>query len=165
HGRAIWRCFAPMTTAESETPMMHVALLRGINVGGARKVAMADLRAATEAAGFSKVQTLVASGNLVLESPKLTGAALEAKLEDEAKARLGLDTCFLVRSGRGWDALIAAIPVRAGAAAAPSRFAVVVLRDDATPAALQGLEKLAAAGERIFAGRRCLYIAFPDGMG
>lgn len=44
---------------------LQVALLRGVNLGG-RKVVMAELRAACEAAGFTDVRTLVASGNIVL---------------------------------------------------------------------------------------------------
>jgi uncharacterized protein (DUF1697 family) len=154
-----------MTTAESEPPMMHVALLRGINVGGGRKVAMADLRATVEAAGFGKVQTLIASGNLVLESPELTGSALEAKLESEAKARLGLDTPFLVRSATEWDGLIAGNPLRGRADAEPSRFAVLVTRNDPSAGAVDALRQVAAEGEEIRAGARCLYIAFPNGMG
>jgi uncharacterized protein (DUF1697 family) len=44
---------------------MHVALLRGINVGGGRKVPMAELRSVAEGLGLKRVRTLIASGNLV----------------------------------------------------------------------------------------------------
>ncbi|MGH7659270.1 MAG: DUF1697 domain-containing protein, partial [Gemmatimonadales bacterium] len=43
----------------------HVALLRGINVGTARRVAMADLRALMESLGYTGVRTLLNSGNVV----------------------------------------------------------------------------------------------------
>lgn len=145
--------------------MMHVALLRGINVGGNRKVAMADLRAMAADLGFERALTLVVSGNLVLDSPKLTGDALEALLEREAKARLGLATHFLVRSAAEWDAVITGNPLREQAEAAPSRFAVVVMKTGAKPEALKILEGVAADGELIRAGDRALYVAFPNGMG
>ena len=45
-----------------------VALLRGVNVGGANKVAMADLRGLAEGLGWTNVQTYIASGNLVFET-------------------------------------------------------------------------------------------------
>lgn len=145
--------------------MMHVALLRGINVGGNRKVAMADLRAMASDLGFARAQTLVASGNLVFDSPKLTGEALETLLEREAEARLGLDTHFLARSAAEWDAVIAGNPMTDVAQTAPSRFAVVMLKEAPEPDALKALEAVAADGEVIRAGERALYIAFPSGMG
>ena len=53
--------------------MTHVALIRGINVGSSRRVKMADLRAALEAAGYEDVQTYVQSGNVVLRSENAAG--------------------------------------------------------------------------------------------
>ena len=50
--------------------MKYVALLRGINVGGKNKVAMAALRECLEELGFSNVSTYIASGNVLLESDK-----------------------------------------------------------------------------------------------
>jgi uncharacterized protein (DUF1697 family) len=144
--------------------MMHVALLRGINVGSARKVAMADLRVMAEDAGFAEVRTLLASGNLVLESGALTGAALEAALEREAKARLGLETHVIVRSAREWEALIAGNPLLEPAETAPSRFMVLVMRDPVSTATVQALEQLAVNGEQVRVGERCLYAAFPSGV-
>ena len=45
----------------------YVALLRGINVGGNKRIAMADLRALCEGLGFEHVRTLLQSGNVVLD--------------------------------------------------------------------------------------------------
>ena len=47
----------------------HVALLRGINVGTAKRVAMADLRALVEGLGYGDVSTLLNSGNVVFTVP------------------------------------------------------------------------------------------------
>ena len=60
--------------------MRHVALLRGINVGGNRKLPMAELRALAEALELENPRTYVASGNLVFGS-SLKREALETKLE------------------------------------------------------------------------------------
>jgi uncharacterized protein (DUF1697 family) len=64
-----------------------VALLRGINVGGHRKVPMARLREVLEAAGFADVRTYVQSGNVVLSAPPRRSAAkvgrdIEAAIEE-----------------------------------------------------------------------------------
>jgi uncharacterized protein (DUF1697 family) len=53
-----------------------VALLRGINVGKAKPVAMSDLRSAAESAGFESVRTLLRSGNAVLVGPPLDDATV-----------------------------------------------------------------------------------------
>ena len=48
---------------------MHVALLRGINVGKAKRVPMADLRTLCEELGYGDVSTLLNSGNLIFSAP------------------------------------------------------------------------------------------------
>ncbi|MEC9367487.1 MAG: DUF1697 domain-containing protein, partial [Pseudomonadota bacterium] len=82
----------------------HVALLRAVNVAGTGKIAMADLRAFMEGLGFGNVRTLIQSGNLVFETPGEGGVKLEAILEAEAAARLGLATSFILRTPREWKA-------------------------------------------------------------
>ena len=72
----------------------HVALIRGINVGSARRVKMADLRAALEDAGYDDVRTYLQSGNVVLRS----GRAAATVAADVAKAT-GLDVDVMVRTG------------------------------------------------------------------
>jgi len=54
----------------------YVAFLRGINVGGHRRIKMAELRQAFESSGFQKVKTLLATGNVVFESPKTDAQSL-----------------------------------------------------------------------------------------
>ncbi len=51
-------------------PIVHVALIRGINVGHAKRVAMADLRALVEALGYGEARTLLNSGNVVFSAPR-----------------------------------------------------------------------------------------------
>ena len=75
----------------------HVALLRGINVGGHRRISMPDLRDVLEAAGYEDVVTLLQSGNVVVKakgSAKALGPALEALIEKE----LGVDPLVVVRT-------------------------------------------------------------------
>jgi len=61
-------------------PATHVALIRGINVGKAKRVAMADLRALLEKLGYGDVRTLLNSGNIVYTVP--------AKLRGDSAARI-----------------------------------------------------------------------------
>lgn len=75
---------------------LHVALLRAINVGG-RVVKMDALRAACEEIGLSKVETFIASGNVIFES-RAGAAALEKKIEAQLKTVLGYEVATFVRS-------------------------------------------------------------------
>jgi Protein of unknown function (DUF1697) len=70
-----------------------IVLLRAVNVGGTGKLPMAELKAMCVAAGFSKVQTYIASGNVVFETempPTKIRAALEARLKSYAGEPIGV---------------------------------------------------------------------------
>lgn len=138
-------------------------MLRGVNVGG-RKVVMSELRKVCEGAGFSDVETLVASGNLVLGS-KLVGAKLEAKLEKVILDGLGLKTDVYVRTAAELDAIIAANPFKAFAKSDPSFMVVYFMRAAATAAEREAIEKTALFDEEMKQGKGCLYIKFPKGQG
>src|SRR6187402_4004013 len=87
----------------------YVALLRGINVGTAARLGMADLRAAFEAEGLENVRTLLQSGNVVFDaaSPP-TGTALTRAIE----ARTGLAPRVQLLTADEFRAIAAANPLR-----------------------------------------------------
>src|SRR5690554_4815024 len=76
--------------------LKHIALLRGINVGGHHKVPMAELRKEMEKLGFSKVVTLLNSGNIIFETQKT--ANLEEKIEAHLQKKLGFHIPVVVRN-------------------------------------------------------------------
>lgn len=143
---------------------MRIALLRGVNVGGNRKVAMADLKAMVEALGFSEVKTLLQSGNVVFEAGDRSDAELEALLETEAEARIGLATRFIVRGPTAWRAIIDANPLPEEARREPSRFLANVAREKVTADQLAAIRAVATPGEKVEAVDRCVYIFFGDGI-
>lgn len=141
----------------------QVALLRGVNLGG-RKVVMSELRAACEGAGFTDVETLIASGNLVLGS-KLKGEKLEKKLETVILADLGLKTDVHVRDASQLEAIIVANPFKAFAKTNPNFLVVYFMRAKASAAEMEVMEKSSLTGEEVRQGKHCLYIKFPKGQG
>jgi uncharacterized protein (DUF1697 family) len=143
--------------------MRQVALLRGVNLGG-RKVVMSELRAACEAAGFTDVETLIASGNLILGS-KSKGEKLEKKLETVIAEELGLKTGVHVRDATQLEAIIAANPFKPFAKNNPNFLVVYFMRAKATAAEMAAMEKTALTGEEVRQGKGCLYIRFPKGQG
>src|ERR1700674_1980736 len=75
----------------------HIALLRGINLGSRNRIAMSELRACLEKAGFKEVATYLQSGNVLLSSgygPDRVGTKVNALI----KQRFGTDVAVLVRS-------------------------------------------------------------------
>jgi uncharacterized protein (DUF1697 family) len=135
------------------------ALLRAVNVGGTGKLPMAELKAICEAARFAKVQTYIASGNVVFESDAdeaAIKAALEAGLERFARRKIGV----VVRSAAEMGAVLAGNPFRD----APGNRVMTIFLDGAP--AVDALE--AATGvqdERMRLGRREIYVHYPSGMG
>ncbi|MBI2078916.1 MAG: DUF1697 domain-containing protein [Euryarchaeota archaeon] len=75
--------------------MRYVALLRGINVGGNHLIKMSDLKRAFESAGFSDVETVIASGNVLFSAPK---GSHEARIETALSKAFAYDARVLVRS-------------------------------------------------------------------
>ncbi len=144
---------------------MHVALLRGINLGGHKKVAMSDLRDLLTQLGLVDPRSLLQSGNLVFRSDARTGADLERLLEAEAAKRLALRTEFFVRTAKEWKAAIARNPFPDEAERDPGHLVVLFLK--AAPdrkkvallqAAITGPEIVRAAGKEA-------YIVYPIGIG
>jgi len=141
----------------------QVALLRGVNLGK-RQVIMSELRALCEGAGFTDVQTLLASGNVVLDA-KEKGAKLEAKLERLILDEMELKTDVFVRTGAELDAVIAANPFKAFTKANSTFMVVNFMRGPATAAEMEAMAKTSLTGEEIRQGKDCLYIKFPKGQG
>jgi uncharacterized protein (DUF1697 family) len=77
--------------------MRYIAFLRAINVGG-HLVKMDQLRKHFEALKFTKVETFIASGNVIFESPSTDTAALEQRVEKHLKKTLGYDVGTFIRT-------------------------------------------------------------------
>jgi uncharacterized protein (DUF1697 family) len=144
---------------------VHIALLRGINVGGRNLVSMSELRDLLATLGFTGARSLLQSGNLVFPSDRLTGAALERLLEAETSKRMNVSIDYLVRTQNEWQAIIDRNPFADAALRDPSHLLIMCLRTapqhsdvQALQAAIKGPEVLSAIGKQ-------LYIIYPAGIG
>jgi uncharacterized protein (DUF1697 family) len=144
---------------------VHIALVRGINVGGHAAVAMADLRELIGALGYRDVRTLLQSGNAVFSGGKRAGAALETQLEKEMVTRHGLSAAFLVRSPAEWADVVARNPFPNEAREDPGHLLVMFLKAAPAASAVAALQAGVRGPEVIRAGVRHLYISYPDGVG
>jgi uncharacterized protein (DUF1697 family) len=143
----------------------YAALLRGINVGGNKKVPMADLRAMTAKLGFDDPRTLLQSGNLVFSARSQPMAKLEVLLEAATKKHIGVECSYLLRNAGEWKKIVAANPFRAEAKSDPAHLAVTFCREAPAPAALQALRAEIRGKEDFEAIDRELFVWYPDGMG
>jgi uncharacterized protein (DUF1697 family) len=143
----------------------YIALLRGINVGGHKKIAMADLRELLTSMGFEDPRSLLQSGNLVFRSKAQPTGKLEQRLEAETKKRLSLETHFLVRTAQEWQSVIARNPFTGEAERDPSHLVVMVLKTAPEPRALKALQRAIAGSEVLRGEGREAYITYPDGIG
>ena len=144
---------------------IYIALLRAINVGGRNLIAMADLRALFESLGYSGVQTLLQSGNVVFGAKPLASAKLERRLEDEiAKAgKLNVEVC--VRAAPEWKELVAKNPFPREAKQDPARFVAMCLKAAPARARLMELRAAIRGPETIELVGRALYAVYPNGQG
>lgn len=137
----------------------YVALLRAVNVGGTGKLPMSDLKAMCEAAGYTRVETYIASGNVVFES-KESAKKVQARLEADLEAYAGKPVGVLVRSAAEMAAVLAANPFPERD---PSRTVAVFL--DAAPPRDALKAVTGQADELIRPGKREIYIHYPSGQG
>jgi uncharacterized protein (DUF1697 family) len=94
-----------------ESNEIYIALLRGINVGGKRKVLMADLKNLFSKMGFSNCITYIQSGNVVFESKKKEdNIELAKKIEAAILEHFKLDVPVMVRKASEWKQIISNNP-------------------------------------------------------
>jgi uncharacterized protein (DUF1697 family) len=144
---------------------IHLALLRGINVGGHKQVPMAGLRDLLTQLGFGDVRSLLQSGNLVFGATGRTAAQLERLLEAQAEKRLGLQTDFFVRTAKEWEGVVAHNPFRKEAAGDPGHLVVMSLKNAPSATAVKALQEAITGPEVVAAAGKHLYIVYPDGIG
>ncbi|NML07976.1 DUF1697 domain-containing protein [Sphingomonas sp. G-3-2-10] len=141
----------------------RAALLKGVNVGGNRKLPMADLRKLVEDLGYGDVKTLLASGNVVFDAPG-EATALETKLE-AALETLGVKTDILIRDAADIAKIIEDNPFADAAKDHPNHLMVHFHRDPFPDGLIERIPDLYEGPERLHAVGRTLYVDFPRDIG
>ena len=143
----------------------YVAFLRGINVGGNKMVAMAELRVMLEALGLSDVRTLLQSGNAVFGGPARPAAKLEQQLEAAMAKHFGMSCDYHVRTAAELRAVIDANPLKVQARNDPSRTIVSFYKKPLDSAAVKAAQAAIDGPEILRADGRHLYMYYPNGQG
>jgi uncharacterized protein (DUF1697 family) len=142
--------------------MRQIVLLRGINIGARRRVAMPALRERLTDAGCSDVRTYVQSGNVVLDSD-LSPEQLARVCEREIAEGFGFDVAVIVRTRDELAEVVERNPL-SEVASDPKRYQVSFLSAELDPGTVAELGSVAGASERFVAIGRELYAWHPDGV-
>lgn len=137
----------------------YVALLRAVNVGGTGKLPMTDLRAMCSDAGFTRVQTYIASGNVVFES-KASQAKVKEQLEARLLAHAGKPVGVIVRTAAQMAAVLRANPFPK---AVPNHTVAIFLDKPPPTDALD--HAVGMKDEEMRLGEREIFIRYGSGMG
>jgi uncharacterized protein (DUF1697 family) len=140
----------------------HVALLRGVNVGGNKRVPMAQLRALLAGLGYDEVKTYLQSGNAVFSSTDAPDVSA-TRIEDALAAELGLHCRVIVRTAPQLRAVMAADPLL-HLLGNPSRHLVGFLSDSPAPEGASRLTKQDFGTAELAIVDEHLYLWCPDGL-
>ncbi len=139
--------------------MKYVALLRAVNVGGTGNLPMAELKAMCRDAGFARVETYIASGNVVFES-KAAMPLIKSELERRLLAYAGKPIGVVLRTGSEIRAVLKANPFPKGA---PNHTYAFFLNERPPSDALE--HAVGMKDEKIRLGKREIYVHYVNGMG
>lgn len=142
------------------TVSRYVALLRGINVGGNKRVPMAQLREVALALGYGRVATYINSGNLLLESGQ-GETVLAAELSEALERRFGFAVDVVVRPADELRQVLAENPYPDGD---PKQVIVAFLAGRPAAGAADRMAQIASGAERFTLGERQVYIDFAGGL-
>ncbi|ERR1022692_628629 len=141
---------------------IHIALLRGINVGSHNRIPMADLRGLLAELGYRNARTLVQSGNIVL-SAELSPDGLAAELEGAIAGKFGVQTPVVVRTREELAEVVALDPL-GDVAGEHKLYQVSFLSAEPDPEALAKIAREDFAPERFVHAGREIYAWHPDGI-
>jgi uncharacterized protein (DUF1697 family) len=146
----------------------YVALLRGINVGTAKGVSMADLRAVFEELGYEDVETVLRSGNVVFSSPKKLPASAAVQIEDALLMRTGVQSSVLIFDADSFREIAEENPL-VDVSQDDSRLVVTFLgrpleEDELESVGIARPGESMIAPEQLAISRKALYQWCPDGI-
>jgi uncharacterized protein (DUF1697 family) len=143
---------------------IYISLLRGINVGGNKRIKMDTLRTSLEALGLEQVKTHIQSGNVVFKAAKLTPAALSTKIEASILKTFGFQVSVITRTADEINKAIAGNPFLKQTGIDSEKLHIAFLSEAPVPAALKRLAELTMAPDQSRCLGKELYLYFPNGV-
>lgn len=142
--------------------MRYVALLRGINVSGQKKIKMAELRAQLSDIGLDNVETYIQSGNIVFEYKKTAISKLEKMISDMIMNEYGWEVPTMVRTADTFEYVLKNNPYKK---MAPDKTAVTFLSAKPSAAAVKSFDVNAYPPEELVIDGDKIFSHSPNGFG
>jgi len=143
--------------------MRYVALLRGINLGGANQMKMDDLKAVFAELGFENVKSYINSGNLAFDTKKTSESKLIKKIEDAVESRFGRRVHIMVRDQKDIEHLLKNNPFD-GQYESHKHMHVLFLKEPLPAEKEKLLQASALPGEKYEVRGREIYNLLPKGV-
>lgn len=141
-----------------------ISLLRGINVGGHKKIRMADLRELYASLGFREARTLLQTGNVIFDTDETDLAQVKSQLEAGICAAFGFDVPVIMRSPAAFKRICQRHPFTEAKLDEPRKCVVVFLTDAPRPQALDALRENNPGREVIWSDGCELFVFYTDGQ-
>jgi uncharacterized protein (DUF1697 family) len=135
----------------------YIAFLRGINVGGGHIVKMQELRRLFESYGFSGVESVIQSGNVIFESSETKSREMERMIEDRLERELGYRVATFLRTAPELAAIARHRPFGPAENAAGATLYVVFLRGKPSDELEKALRLLNTDNDKLEIGKREIY--------
>ncbi len=144
---------------------VYIALLRGINVSGQKKIKMADLRALLEEAGLLEVKTYIQSGNIIFKSPQTSREVLANLIHQAIKAHYGFEVPVLVLESIDLESAVAGYPWTDKEDRTPQQTYFTFLESQPEPDLLAALDPNPYPPDEYLIEGRIIYSYYPNGAG
>ncbi|MES1264118.1 MAG: DUF1697 domain-containing protein [Variovorax sp.] len=141
----------------------YVALFRGINVGKAKRIAMADLRALLGKLGYTDVETLLNSGNAVFSGKAESAQKQAERIQQAVLKKTGVDALVIVKSDKDMAGIISGNELGA-IADDHSRLLVALCNDAKGLAAVKKLASQQWGDEKLHVGKHAAYLWCANGI-
>jgi uncharacterized protein (DUF1697 family) len=142
-----------------------ICLLRGVNVGGHKKVPMEVLRNLCTALKHCDVQTYVQSGNVLFRTKDKDSLLVAKRLENAIEQKFGFRSDVIVRTPSELRDVIARNPFSKRSGIEPSKLLVTFLAAEPERDVQTTIRKIKANPEEMYLSGRELYVYYPNGMG
>lgn len=144
---------------------VFISLLRGINVGGQKKITMEGLRALYTRLGFTAVQTYVQSGNVVFQADQEDGTKLAKQIEAQIREVYGFEVAVFIRLPEDFQRILGNNPFLTGRQEDPTRLHVTFFYQPPTQAAWEKAIAPDGIPDEFKRGESEVYLFFPNGSG
>jgi len=141
----------------------HIALLRGINVGGKNRLPMKDLAALFERVGCRDVQTYIQSGNVIFQASATLARRIPTIISDEIQHTFRITVPVITRTARQWAQIVRRNPFQTDGVN-PESLHVGFLRDRPTRRAVASLDPDRSPPDRFRVIGSEIYFCFPNGL-